>query len=317
MNFSKSELLELTTKEGGSLNVNSLDEADAFCRKAAISHYENFPVGSVLIPKKSRRHFYSVYVFARTADDIADELIDEEPELRIKALYDYEKLLRDNSFAAKQSGNPIFISLWATIKEKNMPVETFGKLLTAFKRDINFKHADTMADLEDYCIYSANPIGELVLRIFDSYNEKTAELSDRICTGLQLINFWQDIAVDFQKGRIFIPKGFLMKYEINFNKNFIENLHDEKNSLKLSQCLNELYMLSENYLTQGSSLINYLTTLRLRAEIAVTLEGGRRILDKIRKLGNKIATTRPVLGKADYMGVFFKAISRRGVIFKD
>ncbi|MCK5742465.1 MAG: squalene/phytoene synthase family protein, partial [Chlorobi bacterium] len=198
--------------------------------------------------------------------------------------------------------NPIFIALRHTTDRHKIPGATLEKLLTAFKRDINFTQARSMDDHLDYCTYSANPVGELVLRIHGAYNSETAVLSDKICTGLQLVNFWQDLSRDIKIGRHFIPKDFMSKFELTK-----ENLFDEKNSTKLKLCLNELYDYSESLFDEGRELIPHLPGFRLKKEIGVTIEGGMRILNKSRSLGSEIIYMRPKLNGIDIASILFRA----------
>ncbi|MBK9249876.1 MAG: squalene/phytoene synthase family protein [Ignavibacteria bacterium] len=237
MKFNTEELLELTTESGGRFSVISLEAAQEFCKKIATSHYENFPVGSILIPKKFRNDFFSVYAFSRVADDIADELASQGQLRQLHALNRFEKLLADMSVSKVQEGNPIFIALKHTREIRKIPIEPFQNLLTAFKQDVRFQQPVTMHDNISYCQYSANPIGELVLRIFGLWNTKTAPLSNSICTGLQLANFWQDISRDKHNGRIYIPQRILSDYEFDLKDNLVNGRNNTNftNVLKIAQ----------------------------------------------------------------------------------
>ena len=303
MKFTSEELFELTSLGGGRFKAGNTDEAYSFCEKLARSHYENFPVASILIPAAPRRHIFSVYAFARIADDIADELIEINKAERLTMLDEMEKFMFNNNYSIQNSGNPIYLALDTTIKKLQIPSLPFQKLLSAFRRDINFKQPETFADLEDYCQYSANPIGELVLRIFGLYNEKTAYPSDNICTGLQLVNFWQDISLDLKNNRLYIPKNLLEKYKLNE-----ENLHDEKFSAKLRISLDEIYDYTEKFFITGKELIPCLKPLRLQLEIAATIEGGKMILNKLRALGVEVFRNRPRINHGDIIPVFFRSI---------
>jgi len=297
MKFSKDELFELTEVSGGRFSVSSTDEAFSFCKKIANSHYENFPVGSLLIPKKQRKHVFAVYAFARTADDIADEFVNEPRESRIKALTDFENLLTSG-----QTSNPIFLAVQKTIKENNLPDLPFRKLIEAFRRDVNFIHAESIEDLLVYCSYSANPIGEIVLRLFGLFNDRTSPLLDKICSALQLTNFWQDISIDREKGRLFIPKNILERNGLNEN-----NLFESQNSEKLMLCLNELYDFTENLFEEGEELIKLLIPYRLMLEIKVTVSGGKKIMEKLRLNGINTINSRPKLLKYDVLRLFLNS----------
>jgi len=296
-------VLELTQYDGGKFKVHSLKEAEQFCKSLAVGHYENFPVGSILISSRYRNHIYNLYAFSRIADDIADELTGLPVETRIEALVHYEKLLLDESYLDKKEGNPIFLALHQSMKEKNLPALPFQKLLIAFKRDIVFKQANNFEDLEDYCSYSANPVGEVVLRIFDLYNEATAKLSDNVCTGLQLVNFWQDLSRDIKINRYYIPSEILARYGLEK-----DNLQDEKKSAIFMECLKDIYDYTEKYFVSGKSLIKYLDNFRFRMEMKATINGGLFIQSRLRKLGTDIINIRPKLTTGDLIKIFFKTL---------
>lgn len=302
MKIKPEDLTDLSKPDGGKFKVNSLNQAQEFCRKLAAGHYENFPVGSVIIDRKLRPDYFSVYAFSRTADDIADELTHLDQSELISVLDDYQNLLYNEVLDSTQVGNPIFIALRHTMKIREIPAEPLEKLLTAFKRDINFRQARNLDDHLDYCKYSANPVGELVLRIHGIYNDQTAVLSDKICTGLQLVNFWQDLSRDIKTGRYFIPSDIMGKYGLTK-----ENLFDPNNSTKLSECLNELYDYSESLFDEGRGLIQHLPDFRLRKEISMTIEGGMMILNKSRSIGAEIIYRRPKLNAGDIASILFKA----------
>lgn len=307
MKFSRAELFDLTLHDGGSLGVFTRNEAYAFCEEIATSHYENFPVGSLIIPKKQRPHFYSVYAFARLADDIADELSDDA-EIRLKALDDLENLLKSYIYKnenCNKTCNPVFLALEKTIDELQIPPEPFLKLLKAFRQDILFKELITFKDLEKYCENSANPVGELVLRIFGLYNNQTAQYSDAVCTGLQLANFWQDFSIDLPNGRLYIPSDYVKKYDLTK-----DNLHTVENSAKFSSCLSELLKITDDFFLKGVHLLPFLQNFRLRLEIALTIEGGRMITQKVRGLGREVLFKRPKLTKKDYFSILFRALHK-------
>jgi squalene synthase HpnC len=306
------ELCNLTTSTGGIFQVNSFERAYQFCKNVTLSHYENFPVGSLIIPKKYRKHFYSVYAFSRIADDIADESNDN-PSARIQYLNDLAEMINQiDKFANNPNeqkkiitafSNPIILALSQTMAEKNIASEPFLKLLKAFKRDILFEQPKDFAAIEDYCMFSANPIGEIILGIFGLYNDITKQFSDSVCTGLQMVNFWQDLSIDLQKGRCYLPHDFLQKYILTK-----ENLHHTENSVKLSQILNEIYDYTYSFFIKGRNLVKYLTGFRLKFEIRATLNGGELMLDKLIKLNTGILNHRPYHRKFDIIKILFKSL---------
>ncbi|MCS6808026.1 MAG: squalene/phytoene synthase family protein [Bacteroidota bacterium] len=300
MKFSSTELLDLTMPCGGRFCISSLHEAYAFCEHLARKHYENFPVGSLLLPRTLRRHFYAVYAFARIADDIADELHAHE-SIKHHALNTFETLLCTPEHVY---GHPIFTALHATMQEKALPILPFHKLLHAFRMDASFCQASSWEELEYYCAHSANPIGELVLRLFDAYTPQRAALSDAICTGLQLTNFWQDLSRDIPRGRLFIPHTVLATCGIEASE--LYNLYTPSSLLpndaalelvkeRFFHCFTLLFQRTKSYFTRGIALLPVLPSSRLRAEIALTIAGGERILEQAFRLQQHIFYKRPQL----------------------
>ncbi len=291
----------LLERDGGEYRTDDLAGAYAFCKSIALGRYENFPVGSILIKRSKRKRFFAAYSFARIADDIADEAIFADSYEKIVALEKLETALDEiDEFAA--AGNPIFLALKNSIDDVIKTRLPFRKLLEAFKMDAEFKRPENWEDVYYYCERSANPVGEIVLRMFDSYDESAAKYSDMICTGLQLANFWQDLSVDLPNGRCYVPKQVLEKYELN-GKNNLQNL---KKTSKFSEALDELSGRTDDLLTEGSRLAPMLKDFRLRKEIKAIVGGGLAISKKTRALGPEILRKRPKLTKIDFAGIFVK-----------
>ncbi len=280
-----------------------IEKAYAFCKKVALEHYENFPVGSWLVPKDSRRFFYSIYAFARLADDLADEVelnfSSDERIQYLNKLGECLSILQDSEYI----NNPIFLALKDTIERKELPLLPFQKLLEAFKMDVNFVQPNDFEDLERYCSYSANPIGELVLRLFNEYNEKSAKFSDMICTGLQLANFWQDLSRDLPIGRVYIPKVVLDNVKLS-----TEDLLLMRKRENIEICLKELIEKTRWYFLNGWQILIYISDSRLKFELNAIIFAGLRILKKESKLGIKILQKRPKLNGIDFARIFFKAL---------
>lgn len=279
-----------------------------FCESLATSHYENFPVGSVLIPRKVRRHFFAVYAFSRMADDIADEKERGTREERITGLSRYRALISERDKYVPGMDPEFFPALYKTIDECRLPQEPFLRLLEAFRRDVLFKQPDSWYDVMDYCTFSANPVGELVLRLFDLWNETTAPLSDKICTALQLANFWQDFSRDIPAGRVYIPSDILQKYELKAEDLVKENLERDDFCFKFVSCLRQIYVETETLFAEGKKLIKHLKPLRLRLEIKATVGGGEQIMRKLDKLGARALTVRPALTTPDIMKIFLTTL---------
>ena len=256
-------------------NVVSLDSAYTFVRKFAKQHYENFPVGSILVPKRLRKYIYSIYSFARVADDIAYEISKKSKKESLNLLNKYEYCL-DNCLATNEINNPIFLALKDTIAINELPLELFKRLLKAFRQDINFLQADTFDDLFDYCNNSANPIGELILRLFKEDNEKTIFYSNKICSALQLINFLQDISIDLSRNRNYVPKELLYSStEIN------------------EEVLNKYIAIAEKLLNDGKEILKLIKSFRLKLELYLIILGGKIMLTKIKKHKTKLLKKRP------------------------
>ena len=194
------------------VSAEDLRHAYEQCRKLARGHYENFIVGSWLLPRPVRHHLAAIYAFARTADDVADEGTDA-PAVRLARLDALEAAL-EGAYTGRPAG-PIFIALADTVRTFGIPVEPFRRLLHAFRRDVEWREVRTDDELLSYCRGSANPVGHLVLYLFGYRDAARQALSDRICTGLQLANFWQDLGQDVSRGRVYLPTATLERFGID------------------------------------------------------------------------------------------------------
>jgi squalene synthase HpnC len=257
-------------------NTQSLNTAYLFVKKIAKGYYENFPVGSVLIPKELSKYIYAIYTFLRIADDIADEISKINPVEALILLDKYENCL-DNCFDENEITNPIFLSLKDTIIKNELPIELFKRLLTAFRQDINFTQPNTFDDIFNYCNYSANPVGELILRLFKENNDETIFYSNKICTALQLINFLQDLSVDLNRNRNYFPKSLLKNSSIN------------------KEILDEYTLIAQNLLNSGTTIIKLINNFRLRCELKLIILGGKIMLYKIKKYNIKLLKQRPTI----------------------
>jgi hydroxysqualene synthase len=306
------DILALTTPDGGGGRFCAASDAEAynFCKRLARSHYENFPVGSLLIPRVLQPHFFSVYAFARLADDVADELTGSVE--KFAALERLEMMLTHKDYP---STNPIARALQATMRTKSIPALPFQKLLSAFRTDAAFEAPQTMHDLEQYSEFSAHPVGELVLRIFSLYTPERIPFSDAICTALQLANFWQDFSVDIPRGRLMIPQTILHQHSLHADELFA--LHDTsaddsrsgrdallKNvAPRFLLCLDVLFHETKLYFTRGKELLPSIPHdyYRLRLELALTIAGGERILEKVFSLKEQVLICRPRLDSGDFL----------------
>jgi squalene synthase HpnC len=283
----------------------------------AVSHYENFPVASVLLPARFRPPIEAIYGFARGADDIADEGYLPDAE-RLKGLDRYLRALDAIERGAKPE--PEFARIAAAVVEYRLPVNLLRDLVDAFKQDVVKKRYADFAELMDYSRRSANPIGRLLLHLFeeikgsDSFiRERMKEsdpfiCSDRICSSLQFINFWQDVAVDWEKGRVYIPLEDLARFGVAERQIADGRADDAWRALMKFECDRARQMLMAGA-PLGRSLPG-----RLGLEIRATVAGGATILDKIDATNGDVFRHRPVLNKLDWIRILGKMVS--GTVFR-
>jgi squalene synthase HpnC len=189
----------------------TLDEARAYCRQLAESHYENFHVATWFLPKALRPHFQSIYAYCRISDDLGDEVGDPAVALALLDLWGREL---DSCYEGR-ARHPVFVALAETIRACNIPKEPFADLLVAFRQDQTVTRYATMDDVLGYCRYSANPVGRLVLYACGEVSDENFELSDATCSALQLANFWQDVRVDFAKDRVYLPQDDMRRFGVS------------------------------------------------------------------------------------------------------
>jgi squalene synthase HpnC len=274
-----------------------LDEAYAWCARLAHSHYENFTIASWLMPRAMRPHMHVIYAYARVADDFADE----EHDLAKLDAWEHEL---DLAYAGAPR-HPVFVALADTVARFDIPREPFANLLRAFRSDVEFKGFDTIENLLGYCRNSADPVGRLVLYLFGYRDQKRRQLSDRICSGLQLANFWQDIAIDRGKGRIYIPRRDMERFGYSaeeldkgiVNRNFVELMKHE-------------IAFARDLLKTGAAL-SEMVNRRLKRDILMFAGGGLAILRAIEKVDYDVFRRRPKLGKFDYLKLGLRALSGR------
>jgi squalene synthase HpnC len=269
------------------------------CQALANAHYENFPVASYLLPKYLRRSVAAIYAFSRTADDIADEG-DMCRDTRLALMTKFESQLYDIQYG-KPPTEPIFIALKHTIESFNLPIQLFYDLLTAFRQDILKNRYQNFTEVKDYCHYSANPIGQLLLHLAGQATRENLLLSDHLCTGLQLINFTQDIEIDLaQKNRCYIPMDELEYYKLDINQ--ILNKDNQENYQKL--IAKQLQRAAQIY-QQGMNLGHNLPGF-FGLEIRFIAACGKKILDKL--LNRADIYQRPIMYKSDMFLLFLKVL---------
>ncbi|MCO6459353.1 MAG: squalene synthase HpnC [Pirellulaceae bacterium] len=279
-----------------------LPRAQAYCRQLARSHYENFTVASWLLPSDLRPHFHAIYAYCRWADDLADEVQDAERSLEL--LEWWGEQLR--ACYAGQAWHPVFVALRETIGRFGIPSEPFEDLLVAFRQDQRQTRYATRAELLEYCRHSANPVGRLVLYLGRAFTPASADLSDQVCTGLQLANFCQDVAQDYQRGRIYLPSECRERHGYGeadfaagrFNQAFRELLREQVDD-------------AERHLRAGWPLVAELPRV-LRMDVDLIVRGGLEILRATRRQDFDVWRRRPRVSKAAQIRLLLSAWWRAG-----
>ncbi|MBA3639336.1 MAG: squalene synthase HpnC [Acidobacteria bacterium] len=274
------------------------------CERLARSHYENFPVASVLVPARMRRHIAAVYAFARTADDFADEP-SRPPEVRRQLLDDWHARLRRSVSQPPPSTDPIFIALRDTMERCALPVDLFEDLLSAFRQDVTVTRYESWTDVLDYCRRSANPVGRLVLRIAGVRSDSADRSSDALCTALQLANFWQDFGVDWRNGRLYVPAE-----ERQVHGAAEGDLDGAAMTPAWRSTMRAAVERTRRLFAEGRPVTDAVTG-RLRWELRATWLGGMRILDKVKALDYDTLHSRPKLSASDAAGILFGVLTWR------
>lgn len=283
-----------------------LADAYAYCRQLARSHYENFTVGSMLLPRAMRPHIYALYAYCRTVDDLGDEAVPEigatatdTAAYRLSLLDWWQGELESCYGGAPQ--HPVMIALQHTIQTFDLPPEPFIKLIAANRMDQQVQHYPTYADLLHYCDHSANPVGRLFLALFGYRDAARQALSDATCTALQLTNFWQDVARDYQKGRIYIPQEDLD----NFGYRAADLAAGRVNPAFRRLLAFEVARTRELF-RQGAALPDTLAG-RVKLDVALFTRGGLAVLAAIARRDYDVLTARPTLSRGRKAALFLAA----------
>ena len=287
--------------------MKELREAYAACEALAKSPYENFPVASKLMPAHLRPHVAAIYAFARTADDFADEPGRETGE-RLQLLQEWRLRLhspsrmRASAEQAHAADDFIFIALHDTIERFTLQVSLFDDLLDAFVQDVKITRYSTWADVLDYCRRSANPVGRLVLRLNGYHDQVLERSSDAVCTALQLTNFWQDLAVDWPRGRLYVPEEIWSLHGAD-----PKTLQGGRMTPEWRAALQDCGARTQSLFEEGRSVCDGVSG-RLRYELRATWLGGMRILDRLDRSSFDVFTKRPTLGTADALVIAFETL---------
>jgi len=282
-----------------SITQQDIDDAYRHCLRLTRDHYENFPVASRLLPRRLQRPIAVIYAFARSADDFADEG-DLSVETRLARLDDYvAKLdaLRDR----RPASDPIFVALSDVVDRHALPPAPFYDLLTAFRQDVTKKRYADFGEVLAYCRHSANPVGRLVLHLFREATAENLRDSDAVCTALQLINFWQDLAQDYtENNRIYLPQDEMAACGVSE-----AHLAERRSDAALRKLLDLQIERTRRLLLSGAPLGARLTG-RLGLEIRATIRGGLKVLDALARRDDLFA--RPRLRRRDWLSILLRAL---------
>ena len=274
------------------------------CRRLARRHYENFPVASYLVPRDQRDALAAIYAFARCADDFADEGVGKgtaavKPEARLQQLADWRQKLNDCYL--DHADHPVFVALSDAARRFQLSRQHFEDLLRAFELDVHVNRHRNLPSLLAYCSCSANPVGRLVLELFAHRDAELVTLSDNICTALQLTNFWQDVAVDLERDRVYLPLEDLARFEYS-----LEDLRAARVDERWRRLLAFELERTREMFARGRSLVGQVTP-GLRLQLGMTWLGGMRILDKIEAAEYDVFRCRPSLGRGDFLQLLVRA----------
>ena len=275
----------------------SLPEAEAYCRRRARTHYENFSVATWFLPAGLRQHFFNVYAYCRISDDLGDEVGD--PEQSLAMLDQWEAEL--NQCYQGSPRHPVFVALQHTVRALDIPRKPFADLLVAFRQDQRVTRYETFDDLLGYCLNSANPVGRLVLYVCGYRDAERQQLSDFTCTALQLANFWQDVAVDFRKGRIYLPLEDLHRFSVSENQIAAAQATPEFIELMKFEVAR-----AREWFDRGLPLAG-LVDRALAIDIALFTRGGQEILNAIERHGYDVLARRPAISKSRKLSLVLRA----------
>jgi len=282
----------------------SVREAYGYCERLARTHYENFPVGSILVRKDLRKHFYSIYAFARIADDFADEGYSEryaEAE-RLAWLDEWRSKL--HAAYEGRAAHPVFLALAHTAGLHALPITLFDDLLSAFRQDVTVRRYNSYHELLDYCRRSANPVGRLILLLFGYRVPEMHAWSDDICTALQLANHWQDVRIDLDKNRVYLPVEDMLRFGIT-----AETLEQNCASERFRELMALEVERARGLFRQGKPLCT-VTRGRLGLELRVIWLGGMKILARIEKARYDVFNNRPRVTSGDKLQILIRALRR-------
>jgi squalene synthase HpnC len=284
----------------------TLDEARTWCRNLAESHYENFHVASWFLPAALRPYFHSIYAYCRVSDDLGDEVDDGAQALALLDLWGREL---DACYEGR-ARHPVFVALAETIRACAIPKEPFADLLTAFRQDQTVTRYASMQDVLAYCRYSANPVGRLVLYACGEADEEKFRLSDATCSALQLANFWQDVRVDYAKGRVYIPQDDMCGFGVTD-----ETIAQGVVTPEFRALLRHEVDFARSLFQQGLPLID-MVGRELALDLDLFSRGGLEILSAIEQRDYDVLSSRPAISKRTKFKLLLRAVCTRLLPFR-
>jgi squalene synthase HpnC len=279
----------------------SLEEARAYCERLARSHYENFSVATWFLPRRLRPHFHSIYAYCRISDDLGDEVGNPQHALQLLDIWEGEL----EACYAGRPRHPVFVALAETVRACDIPRQPFADLLTAFRQDQRVNRYETFEEVVGYCRYSANPVGRLVLYACGYHDDERQQLSDYTCTALQLANFWQDVAVDYGKGRIYLPLEDLRRFGVTE-----KDITERRATPQFLELMRFEVQRAREWFHKGLALAE-----KVDSELAIDIElfsrGGLAILQAIEDQGYDVLRRRPVISKTRKLALVARAGLRK------
>jgi squalene synthase HpnC len=279
----------------------SLAEARAYCRRLATTHYENFSVATWFLPKQLHEHFYAVYAYCRISDDLGDEVGNAAASLRLLDAWEEEL----NACYDGRPKHPVFVALAETGRQCDIPKKPFADLLTAFRQDQTITRYDRFDDLLGYCRNSANPVGRLVLYVCGYRDPELQFLSDYTCVALQLANFWQDLTVDWLKGRVYLPLEDLRRFKVTE-----QQIADRRFTPEFRELMKYEVARARDYFNLGLPLANRVDK-HLAIDIELFTRGGQEILSAIERQDYNVLKKRPAISKPRKLALVLGAAVRR------
>lgn len=279
----------------------SLHEAQEYCRHLARTHYENFSVATWFLPKRLRQDFFNVYAYCRISDDLGDEAGD--PKAALALLDEWEAELQACYHSTPR--HPVFVALTETVRKFDIPQHEFSDLLIAFRQDQTITRFEAFDDVLAYCRYSANPVGHLVLYLCGYRDAERQQLSDYTCTALQLANFWQDVSVDYAKGRIYLPLEDMRRFNVSE-----DDILCSRNTPSFCGLVRFEVARAREWFERGMPLAGEVAK-ELAIDIELFTRGGQEILNAIERQDFAVLANRPVISKPRKLGLVARAALRR------